>query len=375
MPKVVKKNGRAARFSASAAKYDANHTVLSKTYGALADLRRELAESKTSIAKREEILKLFSSCEDPQRSWLLLEDYFEKLSLSRKDFSAADWWPSMLKARGRDRLEELAILFLRSNRPLPTELTGYANLDRFAEIEQAEQEQQVLQALEDWMFPATPTHLDGPRAKLHVFAEVERADEQSQLRMLKVHFNLFRPRTGERHRNIGDLLDITTRSGHEQELFAPTDWQFLLWLAENYHERAEEDELRLCGVELLQWLARWGHARRLEFPNAPEHFSFLGEVVELTPQLEAGEEDWGFTHHLKLPNGKTRALNTVQFFAGQPALVLADHNFYLVRNPPPPRLLEHWAQTPVIPVRKLSTRMRTQLRKTHATREIDWNQL
>ena len=34
MPKLVKKTSRAPRFSAAAAKYDANHTVLSKTYGA-----------------------------------------------------------------------------------------------------------------------------------------------------------------------------------------------------------------------------------------------------------------------------------------------------------------------------------------------------
>src|SRR6185369_5608178 len=174
MPKVAKKNGRAPRFSASAAKYDAHHTVLSKTYGPLADLRRELSESKTRIAEREDLLGLFASCEDSQRAWLLMEDYFEKLSLSRKDFSAVEWWPRLMAARGGERLEELAILFLRSNRPLPTELTSHANLDRFAEIEQAEQEQQVLQALEDWMFPAAPAHLDGPRAKLHVFAEIHR---------------------------------------------------------------------------------------------------------------------------------------------------------------------------------------------------------
>ena len=46
MPKLIKKAARGPRFSAAAAKYDAHHTVLSKTYGALADLRRELADSK-----------------------------------------------------------------------------------------------------------------------------------------------------------------------------------------------------------------------------------------------------------------------------------------------------------------------------------------
>ena len=60
MPKLVKKTSRAPRFSAAAAKYDAHHTVLSKTYGALADLRRELADSKVRVAEREEILKIFA---------------------------------------------------------------------------------------------------------------------------------------------------------------------------------------------------------------------------------------------------------------------------------------------------------------------------
>src|SRR5262245_63831964 len=80
------KNGRSARF-AGATKYDAHHTVLSKTYGAFADLRRELSDSKTRVAEREEVLRQFSSCVDSQRAWLLLEDYFDKLSLSRNDFA------------------------------------------------------------------------------------------------------------------------------------------------------------------------------------------------------------------------------------------------------------------------------------------------
>src|SRR5262245_34044460 len=132
MPKLATKNGRSARF-ASTTKYDAHHTVLSKTYGALADLRRELADSKTRVAERQEILKLLATCEDSQRAWLLLEDYFEKLSLSRKDFAGQEWWPRLMKAKGKARLEEVAILFLRANRPLPTELSSYANVTRFAE--------------------------------------------------------------------------------------------------------------------------------------------------------------------------------------------------------------------------------------------------
>src|SRR5712671_2085698 len=98
MQKLPSKNARSARF-AGATKYDAHHTVLSKTYGALADLRRELADSKSRVSEREEVLKLFASCVDSQRAWLLLEDYFEKLSLSRKDFTAQDWWPRVLASK------------------------------------------------------------------------------------------------------------------------------------------------------------------------------------------------------------------------------------------------------------------------------------
>ncbi len=140
MPKSPKKAKGTGRL-VSATKYDAHHTVLSKTYGALADLRRELADSKSLVAEREELLRVFASCTDPQRAWLFLEDYFEKLLLSRKDFAGADWWPRMLKARDAARLEELAMLFLRASRPLPSELTAYASAQRFAEITQAEHEQ------------------------------------------------------------------------------------------------------------------------------------------------------------------------------------------------------------------------------------------
>src|ERR1700722_5216267 len=139
MGKTLLRSGNGLR-SPGTTKYDAHHTVLSKTYGALADLRRELADSKSAVALRSDILAQFSACADSQRAWLLLEDYFEKLSLSRKDFNGQDWWNKVVTAQGKKRLEETAILFLRSNRPLPAELQAHANLRRFAEIEHIEKE-------------------------------------------------------------------------------------------------------------------------------------------------------------------------------------------------------------------------------------------
>src|SRR4029077_19962113 len=117
-------------------KYDAHQKVLSQTYGALADLRRELSDSKSAVAEREDLLKNFAVCVDSQRAWLLLEDYFEKLSLSRKDFPSSDWWPRLLAAQGHGRLEELAFLFLRAHRSPPFELAPHASPSRFAEVEE-----------------------------------------------------------------------------------------------------------------------------------------------------------------------------------------------------------------------------------------------
>src|SRR5512136_864198 len=113
MAKVLLRNGNGSRATQSS-KYDAQNTVLSQTYGALADLRRELSDSKAAVSEREDLLRSFSGCADSQRAWLLLEDYFEKLSLSRKDFTSNDWWPRLLSAQGRARLEEVAFLFLRA---------------------------------------------------------------------------------------------------------------------------------------------------------------------------------------------------------------------------------------------------------------------
>ncbi len=161
MARLLSKNGSGSRAN-QASKYDANNTVLSKTYGVLADLRRELSDSKAAVNEREELLKTFAICADSQRAWLLLEDYFEKLSLSRKDFPAADWWPRLLNSQNKSRLEELAFLFLRALRSLPTELSAYANLARFAQVEKAAEEQQLVKQLEDWLFPPKPTHLDKP---------------------------------------------------------------------------------------------------------------------------------------------------------------------------------------------------------------------
>ena len=373
MPKAASKNGRSARI-ASTTKYDAHHTVLSKTYGAQADLRRELADSKARVAERAEILNQFSTCADPQRAWLLLEDYFEKLSLARKDFTSQEWWLRLMAAQGGARLEEVAILFLRANRPVPTELLPYANAERFAKIEQAEQEQQILQKLEHWLFPPAPPHLDSPRAVLRVLCEPQPVADQPELHALKVSFSLFRPRSGEKVRPLAEILELTNRAAHEQELFSPEDWEFIQWLAETCPQRNDRtDGLALAGLDLLQWLARWGETGRLEMNH--ERLRFYGQIIALTPHLENGQAELSFTHRVTLPDGGQQRLGDAKFFAGRPQVALVGQTFFLLRNAPPPALLAHWAQTPAIPVTRLSHRLRTHLRKLQLKNGIEWEQL
>src|SRR4030095_10872956 len=60
---------------------------------------------------------------------------------------------------------------------------------------------------------------------------------------------------------------------------------------------------------------------------------------------------------------------------GRPSLALVGHAFHLLRNVPPPVLLEFWAETPSIPVRKQSHRLRTHLRRNHSNHGVDWEQL
>jgi hypothetical protein len=378
MAKVLLRNGNGSR-SAQASKYDAHNTVLSKTYGALADLRRELADSKTVVAEREELLRSFAACTDSQRAWLLLEDYFEKLSLSRKDFPSTDWWPRLLAAQGRGRLEEVAFLFLRAQRSLPTELGAYANLDRFAQVEHAAKEQQLVRQLEAWLFPPKPAHFDSPRAFLRAICRPQPDEEQPARYRLAVELHLLRPRTGEKIRALREVIELTTRAAHEQELFPPGDWDFIQWLAETHAERSDGKEtMVLSDLELLHWLARWGHTTRLELAagDGPvQALEFHGEVAELTPHLENGDKELAFTHRLTVPGGKPYPLSEVRFFNRHPPLALVGRTFYLLRNAPPPEVIEHWASEPAVPMRKLSHRLLMHLRKAQASQGVDWEQL
>jgi superfamily II DNA or RNA helicase len=371
-----KKTTKRPRYSASTARYDAHHTVLQDTYGNLADLRRSLSDSKGDVDERGKILEQFSVCGDSQRAWLLLEDYFDKLKLSRKDFPGDDWWIRLMDSENGERLEELSMVFLRANRSIPSELLPHANFDRFAELEEIAKEERLLKELENWLFPPAPSHLDSPRASLRVICRTVSGIDDSPLKQLEIDLIIRRPRTGEKERSVEELAELNTRAAHEQELFPKPDWDFIQWIVENYGNRTNgSDKIRISGVELLQWLAKWGCSARLELADTDLPLEFNGEVAELQPEIENVSSDLHFTHLFKLPNGESHAVDAAVWLAGEPAMLLLGNRVYLVRNAPPEHIVETLARQPKVPVRKLSHRFITHLRRSNRMSGIDWDDL
>jgi hypothetical protein len=100
MPKVERKNGHAPR-SPSTAKYDAHHIVLDKTYGALADLRRELSDSKAAVLGRTGTPAYFRALRRFSASLAVAGGLFREAFSRPQDFTGQDWWPRLMAAQGR----------------------------------------------------------------------------------------------------------------------------------------------------------------------------------------------------------------------------------------------------------------------------------
>jgi superfamily II DNA or RNA helicase len=135
------------------------------------------------------------------------------------------------------------------------------------------------------------------------------------------------------------------------------------------------DQIELAGLELLQWLAKWGQNGRLELAGSPEPLEFRGEVVALEPRIEKNSADLAFTHAFVQPDGTTHEVDTAAWFAGEPSLLLLGNRFFLTRNAPPESIIRTLAEQPRVPVRKLSHRFITQLRNSQAAEGINWEEL
>ena len=360
MPRGKKGTRKPSPKSGAAMKYDATASALDDAYGMLAELRRELSDTREDKDERGDLLQMFASCKDSQRAWLLLEDYFNKLKLSRKDFPGDEWWDDVAAVKGKKRLEALSVVFLRTGRQMPAELSEYANLKRFNELEKSEKERAVYKELENWMFPPAPNHLDAPRASIRAIATPEPSETGSKLHLLKIKFVIRRPRTGERTKTLANLLDLTVRAAHEKELFPASDWEFIEWVTEQYAEETGEGDLFLSGEKLLQWLAHWGEESRLQPDINQTQYSFPGQLAELISSRHTGRSKTNSPHQLLLPNDAKVPVHEAVFFTGRPSLVLWNNTFYFLRNITPPKILEQWITDPTIDFSKLQSPNKTE---------------
>ena len=375
MPRAVKKKKNTIS-SAKASKYDAHHKVIDNTYGDFADLRHQLSESKEDVAERSSLLKMFADCPDSQRSWLLLEDYFDKLTLARKDFSLDDWWGGVTQLKGDARLEQLALVFMKSGRSVPNELMPYADFSRFAEVEEEEKDFKLFKGLEEWMFPPTPVHLDAPRANLKVIAKIVENKEIPGLSQLGIEIHIIRPRTGDRIKSLEDMADLTMRAAHEQELFSAEHWNFIRWASDIRHDYDVEAELILLeGADILRWMVQWGKSGIIGIGGTDDSMRFMGQIIEMEPSLDNEKSNLYFTHLIKMPDGKTCKMSDVSFFSGEPALAYINSEIFLLRNSPASEILGSWASKEKAPVSKLTHRLLTNLRKIKSTKGLNWEQL
>lgn len=375
MPRSSRKPGKNGARNGITTKYDAHNVVLDKTYGAFADLRRELSDSRDDVEKRQDILQKFAFCEDSQKAWLYLEDYFEMLSLSRKDFGDTEWWPRITGSVGVARLEETALLFLRANRPMPGELTNYANFERFAELQEAEKDQQMVHEMERWLLPPAPTHLDAPRAGIRMISHFRPRSDWSKIYDLVIQFSLLRQRTGEKIRQIGEIVDLISRSAHERELFTPDDWEIIEWLGSFYSAKEKGKEVVLNGEYLLKWLARWGATQRLELAEEGGYLKFKGEMASFKPNLEECDGQLCVIYRLIFPDQRQLLPSEVLIIGGQPLMAVRDNSIYFIENPPPYGLIDYWNGQPGIPVHKMSHRLLTSLRQTCRVDGNEWANL
>ena len=54
-----------------------------------------------------------------------------------------------------------------------------------------------------------------------------------------MQFHLIRSRNGEKVKTLREMIDLTVRAAHEQELFPPADWELIQWLADTPKDRRD----------------------------------------------------------------------------------------------------------------------------------------
>lgn len=363
--------------SGTSNKYDAEFNVLQKTYGSLADLRRELADSTESRDERKKILKTFAECKDQQRAWLLLEDYFEKLSLSRKDFPLQNWWNDVMDSQGTHRLEETALAFLKADHPLPPELIEFANFEKFAELEKQEENEQLTELLDDWLFPGPRRRTEVPKSSLRVLCTRKPVASKPGFFALHVEFLVFRPRTGERIRSPREIVDLNQRGAQEQELFHTRDWAFIKWVSKKILDMdAIPESIMLDGIGILEWFSQWAQDKRFEDSESESPLRYNGHTASIEPTVKKDEDDLRISFQLSSDYlEESIPFDGFWLMDGSPPFVLAQGEFYLVKNPPNEELVKTWSEMPALETAKLGDNLLTRLRSRYAKKNSLWEEV
>lgn len=375
MENIKKKNKRGYT---SESKYDANNNIISKAYGEYADLRRELSDSRDKIAERSELLSTFSTCADPQRAWLLLDDYFEKLGLARKDFEIADWWSRIINASGEKRLQELAFLFIRSKRSIPSELLRYADYNRFAQIEKAEKEHNLLKEIENWIIQEK-NHFETAKAVLRIYGEVKQENDSPALHYLELEFIIFKSNGINETKSFNDLIQLASRPVYELEQFSSKDIEFLKWIEASYkpdiNSSAQENPKYkvLRGTELYNWLIKWGNNERIELKHNDGHFTFYGETATIEPEILIKNQIPSLWFALSTPDKGSIPINSIKIFSGNPAFCLNENKFYILQNAPPPAFFEYICSEEIIPLHKTTAKIKIYFRKQFKNAPLNWD--
>ena len=371
-----KKSKNNKNYKTSDPRYDVENSVFEKTYGALAELRRQLSDSKSAIQERTELLRLFANCRDLQRAWILLEDYFQKLQISRKDFdSIPDWWQRVVSKFGNERLEELCLIFYRSHRPLPTELSEWADPERLAKAELEENLTRIATDTESWLIAPDET-IESPKASIIARCSLAPYENAKQLKSLSVQISITKPRQGEKIKSLAEIKEIIQKHSNEREFYNLNEWSFIEWIAKNYSDFPKETStFFLTGLELLRWITQWGHTRLLCMSDSNKPLNYYGHIGEFFPDIYKDNETPAISMLVKLADGVKIPLDELVFFAGHPTVALLKGEFIVIKNPPGQELLDNWLCQKMVPIQKFSPRFISKMRGLYFNTNPVWDEI
>lgn len=347
--------------------------MLTHTYGALADIRRGIANSKEDIERRTALLGLIAQSDHAQKTWLYLDDYFKQINLTRKEFADDHWWMKIQSSTGKTRLQELALQFMRNGRSLPTELEKYADYGQLILVVKEECEASLAKETEGWMFPPAHSHLDETTSRFNILFDPVKEDAELNEYVLNVRFQVFRPRLGRRCRHLEKLRDMQSRAAHERELFPVEDWLLFEWLLDQLKKEEDDaSQITLNSRALHHWLVEWGQSGLIQLSSNSEPLFFHNQVAKLKADVRREKSQLKLHHFLELPDSSQVDLKTVKLFTGFPRFVLVGNEFFLLSGGTQAKQLGRHFLSPSLPLKHFSPNFVRELCRRGYPSEIPW---